>query len=533
MGVPAAQAAEETGTKNLSTPVILVDQDTMSAGFNKITVPAEPDGNPDYVKDGLNYYTSVAGTGAQTYDADVWGANWAFEGAKPVVADVKWGDNLLSHVFPGNRKQPIRVEVNLFADATTAAAYGTMQGYAMVSLEGEMSGEIFGTLGKAEAMTPMVFTPKATLSILKYDSATKWYSTVILPPTTMAGEVNASGKVIYGFNWGKSAGLAAPSPGNYRLVFTVADDSLVTFGGVLGGEDAEDSGTVNVAYLGGPKVSYLDMPVGTTPLSPALPFDVAAETATDVGSDFNSDGHADVIARDTLGNLWLYPGSGVSSWLPRVKVGIGWNGMTAIVAPGDFSGDGHPDLLARDSLGNLWLYPGSGKSSWLAKVKVGIGWNGMTALVAPGDFNGDMHPDLLARDSQGNLWLYPGSGKSSWLAKVKVGIGWNGMTALVGVGDFNGDTHPDLLARDTLGNLWMYPGNGKGGWLTKAKVGNGWNGMTALVGPGDFSGDGHVDVLARNALGQLLLYRGSGVASWIRPVQQVGIGWNSMTMIVS
>jgi hypothetical protein len=484
IGVPTAQAAEEeTGTKNLSSPVILVDQDTMSAGFNAVTVPGKPTGNADYVKDGLNYYTSVAGTGAQTYDADLWGANWVFEGAKAVVADVKWGDNLLSHVFPGNRKQPIRVEVNLFANATTAAAYGTMQGYSTVSLEGEMSGEIFGTLGNAEALTPMVFTPKATLSILKYDPATKWYSIVLLPPTTMTGEVNASGKVIYGFNWGKSAGLAQPGPGNYRLVFTVADDSLVTFDKVLTGEDAEDSGTVNVAYLGGPKVSYLDMPVGTTPLSPALPFETQAETTPVVENDFNGDGHADVLARDTLGNLWLYPGSGVSSWL--------------------------------------------------AKVKVGIGWNGMTAMVAPGDFNGDTHPDLLARDKLGNLWLYPGSGKSSWLTKVKVGIGWNGMTALVGVGDFNGDTHPDLLARDTLGNLWMYPGNGKGGWLTKAKVGNGWNGMTALVGPGDFSGDGHVDVLARNALGQMLLYRGTGVASWILPARQVGIGWNSMTMIVS
>ncbi len=274
-------------------------------------------------------------------------------------------------------------------------------------------------------------------------------------------------------------------------------------------------------------------PTSTTPVTTVVTPPLVVVAPLLLKNDFNGDGHADVLARDAQGGLWLYPGNGTGGWLAKVKVGTGWSSMTALVAPGDFNGDRHADLLARDAQGNLWLYPGNGKGGWLAKVKVGTGWGSMTALVGIGAFNRDLNPDLLARDAQGNLWLYPGNGTGRWLPKVKVGSGWGGMTALVGVGDFNGDRHPDLFARDAQGNLWLYSGNGTGSWLAKAKVSTGWNGMTALVGPGDFSGDGRVDLIARDSVGRLQLHRGNGVAGWILPSRQIGIGWNGMTAIVS
>jgi hypothetical protein len=54
--------------------------------------------------------------------------------------------------------------------------------------------------------------------------------------------------------------------------------------------------------------------------------------------------------------------------------------MTAIVAPGDFSGDGRLDIVARDSSGALFLYPSASGGAWLPTVRIGQGWNSMTAI---------------------------------------------------------------------------------------------------------------------------------------------------------
>ena len=182
----------------------------------------------------------------------------------------------------------------------------------------------------------------------------------------------------------------------------------------------------------------------------------------------------------------------------------------------DFTGDGNADVVARDTAGKLWVYPGNGTGGWLARRLVGSGWNTFTGLVVPGDFSGDGNPDVLARDAAGELWMYQGNGTGGWLPRVKIGTGWNSMTALV-PGDFSGDGNPDVLARDAVGVLWMYRGNGTGGWLlNRVKIGTGWNSMTAR-GPGDFTGDGKADVLARDAAGELYLYRGNGTGGWRLP----------------
>ncbi len=99
--------------------------------------------------------------------------------------------------------------------------------------------------------------------------------------------------------------------------------------------------------------------------------------------DFNEDGKRDVVARDTSGRLWLYPGDGKGGWLPRMQVGEGWNVMTAIIATGRFDGnyEGYSQIIARDTNGDLWLYPGVGSRHLEPRKKIGEGWNVMTALV--------------------------------------------------------------------------------------------------------------------------------------------------------
>ncbi|UEL29504.1 S8 family serine peptidase [Pseudarthrobacter sp. L1SW] len=255
-----------------------------------------------------------------------------------------------------------------------------------------------------------------------------------------------------------------------------------------------------------------------------LPAPVAA------ARDFTGDGLPDLLARDTNGTLWTYPGTGNGLFGWRIKVGDGWNVMTAISAAGDLTGDGKPDLTARDTNGTLWTYPGTGNGLFGWRIKVGDGWNVMTAISAAGDLTGDGKPDLTARDTNGTLWTYPGTGNGLFGWRIKVGDGWNVMTAISAAGDLTGDGKPDLTARDTNGTLWTYPGTGNGLFGWRINVGDGWNVMTAISAAGDLTGDGKPDLTARDTNGTLWTYPGTGNGLFGWRIN-VGDGWNVMTAI--
>jgi peptidoglycan/xylan/chitin deacetylase (PgdA/CDA1 family) len=237
---------------------------------------------------------------------------------------------------------------------------------------------------------------------------------------------------------------------------------------------------------------------------------------------------AAVIARDSAGTLWLYPGNGTGGFQPRRQIGSGWNGMTALVTPGDVSGDTYADVIARDSAGALWLYPGNSAGGLGARRQIGAGWQTMTIASAT-DMNGDGRPDLLARDSAGVLWLYPLVGNGVFAPRTKIGNGWNGYTIL-GPGDFSGDGRADILARDAAGRLWLYRGNGSGGVAAGTLVVSGWSGMTAIVTPGNWDGLLGNDLLTRDAAGRLWLYPGNN-ASGFGLQRQIGTVWQNMTFI--
>ena len=269
-------------------------------------------------------------------------------------------------------------------------------------------------------------------------------------------------------------------------------------------------------------------PYGFTP----LPLPASALSLST--ADFNGDWMGDVLARvGSTGDLRLYAGAISGRLTAAVRVGSGWNGLSLLETPGDLDGDGPLDVLARQaSTGYLWLYRGDGRGAWLPRVRVGTGWNVFNALVGPGDFTGDQRVDVLARRaSTGELWLYAGNGRGGWRPAVRVGTGWNAFNALVGPGDVNGDGAVDVLARRaSTGDLWLYPGNGKGGWKPAVKIGSGWNGMTAIMSPGDLDGDRVPDVVARDRAGVLWLYPRTANGSW-RPRVSLGTGWNSLNAL--
>ncbi|MGW1704895.1 FG-GAP repeat domain-containing protein [Streptomyces sp. NPDC002206] len=208
-----------------------------------------------------------------------------------------------------------------------------------------------------------------------------------------------------------------------------------------------------------------------------------SSTLVPVG-DLNGDGFADMLVRNSTGELRAYWGFGQVYFARGTNkstvIGKGWNTYNLLTSSGDLNRDGRSDLLTRDRSGVLWFHAGTGKGTFKSRVRIGTGLSGYTALVGVGDLNGDGTGDLLGRDKAGNLYRWYGNGKGGFGGRVKIASGFNAYNALVGVGDLTQDGRNDLLTRDTAGNLYRWAGNGKGGFGGRVKIGSGWGVYKAL-----------------------------------------------------
>ncbi|MFB7540614.1 FG-GAP repeat domain-containing protein [Streptomyces zaomyceticus] len=187
------------------------------------------------------------------------------------------------------------------------------------------------------------------------------------------------------------------------------------------------------------------------------------------------------VARDRSGVLWFYRMSGDGGiFKDRLRVGGGWNIYNLLTGASDLTGDKKADLLARDTAGTLWLYPGTGDTTtpFGARVRVGGGWSVYNSLVGGTDVTGDGKADLVARDAAGKQWLYQGTGVSTrpFGGRTQIGTGWQVYNSMVAPGDLNSDGKADLVARDGSGVLWYYQGTGVATkpYATRAKIGGGW-----------------------------------------------------------
>lgn len=91
--------------------------------------------------------------------------------------------------------------------------------------------------------------------------------------------------------------------------------------------------------------------------------------------DITGDGRADVLAQDRSNTLWRYAGNGSGGFTSRVKVASGWgSSYNAVLGVGDITGDGKADLVSRDTSGNVWRNSGTGRGTFGARVKIASGW---------------------------------------------------------------------------------------------------------------------------------------------------------------
>ncbi|MDX2682359.1 trypsin-like serine protease [Streptomyces sp. NY05-11A] len=183
-------------------------------------------------------------------------------------------------------------------------------------------------------------------------------------------------------------------------------------------------------------------------------------------TDLDRDGYQDLILRRASDGdvFWQHWVPSTQTWATKL-IGDNWKTRLSIVAPGDMTGDYLPDLLAVDSAGALWLYPGKGNGSFGSPLKIGAGWNNFNVVRGHGDFNGDGLADLLARNkSTGAVYLYRGRGVAGTAVlqpALKVAT-WTNTTynAFDTVGDLNSDGKADLVARTPAGALYLYKGTG-------------------------------------------------------------------------
>ncbi|MFD5786194.1 FG-GAP repeat domain-containing protein [Streptomyces sp. NPDC127037] len=157
--------------------------------------------------------------------------------------------------------------------------------------------------------------------------------------------------------------------------------------------------------------------------------------------------------------------------------GSGWGAYDDLIGPGDLSGDGKGDLLARDTKGDLYLYPGNGLTKFGAKIKVGYGYGAYRHIVGAGDLTDDGRTDVVAVAKDGTLYLYAGTGQASapLKARVKIGSGFDIYNKFAAPGDINGDGRADLIGVNGYGDLYRYTSTGTGTISKRVRIGYGFN----------------------------------------------------------
>ncbi|MFG3188340.1 FG-GAP repeat domain-containing protein [Streptomyces omiyaensis] len=241
--------------------------------------------------------------------------------------------------------------------------------------------------------------------------------------------------------------------------------------------------------------------LGTTPIKRSGSFTL---TRTAKPHDFDDNGSPDLLARDASGVLRTHDSG---------AIGGGWQIYDRIEATGNIAGSVHADIVARDKAGVLWLYQGNGTGGFTGRVQVGGGWQTYDQISGGSDYTGDGRPDLVASDKTGVLWMYRSTGSATkpFETRKKIGSGWQVYNQLVGTGNIAGAAAGDLLARDKDGVLWMYLGKGDGTFTGRTRIGAGFGRYGELVGAGDVDGDKKNDLLAVDpATRTTYVFKGTG-----------------------
>lgn len=234
-GKPGGTPGGETAAQNLSVPTILVGAlGAVQCGTSTAPSALVPStGTPltGYEVPGYYWVQKVHTWQAQCFTAD----------AASVFGN--WGDNL-----EGDARlkvgSPIRVELVLTNMTDYSTTLSTLQGYTVIKLEPSKLDRLsaYGHLAGGDAVSgwtaiPVAFGPGEWLvhnQGISFSVQNKDTGVYAVPPgTNPTAEINATGKVVYGYN------LRVSEAGNYRIQFTSTPSVTFT------GQDAANGGKLN------------------------------------------------------------------------------------------------------------------------------------------------------------------------------------------------------------------------------------------------------------------------------------------------
>lgn len=229
--------------------------------------------------------------------------------------------------------------------------------------------------------------------------------------------------------------------------------------------------------------------------------------------DFNGDGKADVLLRNTDGHWYYYPMDGKSfvegqqgdSNLPQ-------NPMLELAGIGDFDGDGKDDVLLRHADGSWYFYPMTGANfianrQGVAELPLDLEYR----IAGIGDFNGDGKDDVLLRHGDGSWRYMPMNGKNLIAAEAgPANLTSNLGFRMAGIADFNADGKDDVLLRHEDGRWYLYIMDGRRFVLGSGPAKLSLDPNDTIAGVADFDGDGKADVLLRKTDGSWDYYAMDG-----------------------
>ncbi|TSE15757.1 hypothetical protein B1A87_007450 [Arthrobacter sp. KBS0703] len=146
-------------------------------------------------------------------------------------------------------------------------------------------------------------------------------------------------------------------------------------------------------------------------------------------SDWNADAVPDLIVQNKNGTLTYREGI-ITGGFTDSTIGSGWQNYEITVGEWKRT-DKYPSIIARNNAtGELFNYGNPSGKNLSPRVKIGVGWNGLSFNLL--DWDKDGNNDVVAKNAAGQMKLFRASGGGSFIseARATIGSGWNSMTSI-------------------------------------------------------------------------------------------------------